>query len=308
MTTSTSPFLEPLDDWFHEVLWDKLPDMPIGPFFSGVVDWCTQELSGLFDGINDGIAGLIDGLTEALLFFPSLIMVIIFAAIGWGIRGWRFGLTTLVTVALVAWTDYWEQTMQTLAQVLVSSLLALLIAIPLGILASENATMAKVLRPILDFMQTMPAFVYLIPAVAFFDIGDVPGVVATIIFCMPPGVRLTELGLRQVDSEVIEAGESFGASPTTILARIKLPLALPTIMAGVNQVIMLALSMVVIAGMVGSEGLGKEIMGALNNVDLAAGFNSGLAVVIIAIFLDRVTDSLSKRTKVARVQQLRAKA
>ena len=307
MISDNSP-LQGLAAFFQAIFWEHLPAMPIGTFIESVVDWCTDNLEVLFDVSNDMIDGLIVGLTEALLFFPATVMVLVFAAIAFVIRGWRFGLTMLVAMALIAWTPFWVQSMQTLALVLIASILALIIAIPVGIFAAENATAAKFVRPVLDFMQTMPAFVYLIPAVAFYGVGNVPGVIATIVFCMPPGVRLTELGIRQVDAEVVEAGNSFGAKPATILTRIKLPLALPTIMAGVNQVIMLALSMVVIAGMVGGEGLGKVIMAALNSVDLAEGFDSGLAVVIIAIFLDRITDSLSKRTKVARVAAMRSKS
>ncbi|CAM3254895.1 ABC transporter permease subunit [Stackebrandtia soli] len=303
----TDSALEPLSDWFDENLWERLPDMPIGPFFESIVDWAKVELRPFFRSVADGVESLVDSLTDVLTFFPSALMVVLFALIGFWVRGWKFGATTLLMMGLVAWTPFWEQTMMTLSLVIVSSALALLIAIPIGVLAAENRVVGRVARPVLDFMQTMPAFVYLIPAVAFFGVGVVPGVIATIVFCMPPGVRLTELGIRQVDREVIEAGESFGASPSTILTRIKLPLAMPTIMAGVNQVIMLSLSMVVIAGMVGGDGLGRIIMSALNSVDLAKGFNSGLAVVIVAIFLDRVTDSLAKRTKVARVQASRSK-
>jgi len=303
----TDSALEPLSDWFDENLWERLPDMPIGPFFESIVDWAKVELRPFFRSVADGVESLVDSLTDVLTFFPSALMVVLFALIGFWVRGWKFGATTLLMMGLVAWTPFWEQTMMTLSLVIVSSALALLIAIPIGVLAAENGVVGRVARPVLDFMQTMPAFVYLIPAVAFFGVGVVPGVIATIVFCMPPGVRLTELGIRQVDREVIEAGESFGASPSTILTRIKLPLAMPTIMAGVNQVIMLSLSMVVIAGMVGGDGLGRIIMSALNGVDLAKGFNGGLAVVIVAIFLDRVTDSLAKRTKVARVQASRSK-
>jgi glycine betaine/proline transport system permease protein len=160
------------------------------------------------------------------------------------------------------------------------------------------------MRPVLDFMQTLPAFVYLLPVVMLFGVGETPGIIATIIFCMPPGVRLTELGLRQVDREVVEAAQAFGSSPGRTLVRVKLPLALPTIMAGLNQVIMLALSMVVIAGMVGGGGLGEDIVSALGRVDIAKGFNAGIAVVILAIFLDRVMQGLADRTPVARAAKL----
>ena len=166
------------------------------------------------------------------------------------------------------------------------------IVIPLGIWAARNDTVSTILKPVLDFMQTMPAFVYLIPAITFFSIGVVPGVVSTVIFALPPGVRLTELGIRSVDSETVEAGHAFGAKPGQILRGIQLPLATPTIMAGVNQVIMLALSMAVVAGIVGADGLGKEVVQAISTVNLARGVEAGLSVVIIAVYLDRLTAAL----------------
>src|SRR5680860_810541 len=171
-----------------------------------------------------------------------------------------------------------------------------LISIPLGIAATRSELVSTILRPVLDFMQTMPAFVYLIPAITFFGIGKVPGVVATVVFAMPPAVRLTELGIRQVDKEVVEAGEAFGSSPLQILTRIQIPLALPTIMAGVNQVIMLALSMVVIAGIVGAGGLGAVVIRGITRLQVGLGFEGGLAVVILAIFLDRITAAFSERS------------
>jgi ABC-type proline/glycine betaine transport system permease subunit len=180
----------------------------------------------------------------------------------------------------------------TLALVLVASVIAIGLSIPLGILAAKSSLASSVIRPILDFLQTMPAFVYLVPALILFRVGEVPGIVATIIFAMAPGVRLTELGIRGVDKEVVEAGQAFGASPWRILRQIQLPLATPTIMAGINQVIMLSLSMVVIAGMVGAGALGGEIVASLSRLDVALGFEAGFAVVILAIFLDRVTAAL----------------
>jgi len=186
----------------------------------------------------------------------------------------------------------WVPAMQTLALVLVAAVIAVLIAVPLGIWSARNATVRAVLKPVLDFMQTMPAFVYLIPAIVFFSIGVVPGLVATVIFALPPGVRLTELGIRGVDSETVEAGQAFGAKPGQILRGIQLPLAMPTILAGVNQVIMLALSMAVIAGMAGADGLGKIVVEAISTINIAKGVEAGLGVVLIAVFLDRVTAAL----------------
>ena len=183
--------------------------------------------------------------------------------------------------------------MASLALVLVASAIAIAISVPLGIVAARSNRASAIIRPILDFLQTMPAFVYLVPALILFRVGVVPGIVATIVFAMAPGVRFTELGIRGVDKEVVEAGHAFGSSPWRILRQIQLPLAMPTIMAGINQVIMLSLSMVVIAGLVGGGGLGSDVVQALSRIDVALGFEAGLSVVIIAIYLDRLTAALS---------------
>ncbi|THV42695.1 ABC transporter permease subunit [Glycomyces buryatensis] len=278
--------------------------MPFGDWLEAFVRWSRVAWAPMFDATTTGLTGLYQGFADGLLWLPSGLMVLLFAAIAYFARSWKLGLGIGIGMFIVAWMPYWEETMQTLAMVLVAAAIATVIAIPLGIAASENRAFSAVMRPILDLMQTLPAFVYLIPAVMFFSIGAVPGIIATIVFCMPPGVRLTELGLRQVDREVTEAGQAFGASPGEILARIKLPLALPTVMAGINQVIMLALSMVVIAGLVGGGGLGGVIVSSLGRLDMAAGFNAGLAVVLLAIFLDRVTQGLSDRTPVAKAALL----
>jgi ABC-type proline/glycine betaine transport system permease subunit len=218
---------------------------------------------------------------------------------------------SMVVVAgmlLIETMDMWGDAMDTLSLVLVCSIVAMALALPIGILAARNAAVSRVVRPVLDFMQTLPVFVYLIPAVLLFDIGIVPGMVATIVFAMPPGVRLTELGIRQVDSEMVEAGHAFGAPERQILAQIEVPLAMPTIMAGLNQVIMLALSMVVVAGMVGAGGLGAVVYLGITSMDMPLGFEGGIAVVILAMFLDRITSGLADRAPVARAQKATARA
>ncbi|WP_304453010.1 proline/glycine betaine ABC transporter permease [Nocardiopsis sp. YSL2] len=230
----------------------------------------------------------------------SLVMILLFSLLAYTIAGWRMGLFAVIALTLVASVNQWANAMDTLGLVLVASLVAVVIAIPIGVLAAYNTTVSKIAKPVLDLMQTMPAFVYLIPAIFFFSIGSVPGVVATIVFAMPPGVRLTELGIRQVDKELVEAGEAFGAPTRRILTGIQLPLALPTIMAGVNQVIMLSLSMVVIAGMVGAGGLGNQVYQGISRNDGALGFEAGIAVVILAIFLDRLTAAVSSNSPQAR--------
>lgn len=283
---------------------DLVPYVPIGDGFKSMVEWARDTLRPAFDGVAGLVDSLVEPLADLLKAPPAIVIVLIFALIGWWLRSWKFGFGTALGLGLVAGMPFWEQTMDTLAAVLVSSALALLFAIPLGIFIAENRRASAMVRPLLDLMQTMPAFVYLIPAISFFGIGVVPGVLATVVFSMPPGVRLTELGLRQVDREVIEAGEAFGASPWAILLRTKLPLALPTIMSGVNQVIMLSLSMVVIAGMVGAGGLGDVIITALFRLQVGSGFEGGIAVVILAVVLDRLTDSIGARSPAAKAQRV----
>ena len=266
--------------------------IPLGNWIASAVDWIRDNFEGFFDVITLVVRFLVDGLTDGLLSVPVPIAIVLFALVGWLFRSWQMGVGTMVSFTLIVAMGLWVAAMQTLSLVLVATLVALVIAIPLGIWSARNNTVRKVLKPVLDFMQTMPAFVYLIPAITFFSIGVVPGLVATVIFALPPGVRLTELGIRGVDSETVEAGQAFGAKPGQILRGIQLPLAMPTIMAGVNQVIMLALSMAVLAGIVGADGLGKIVVQSVSTVNLAIGVEAGLGVVIIAVFLDRVTAAL----------------
>jgi glycine betaine/proline transport system permease protein len=190
---------------------------------------------------------------------------------------------------------YWKEAIQTTTLVLVSTIIALVIGIPFGILSAKSNAADAVIRPVLDFMQTMPAFVYLIPAIFFFSVGNTPGVIATVIFSLPPAVRLTNLGIRTVPGDVIEAGRAFGANEKQILYKIQLPLAMPTILAGINQVILLSLSMVVIASMVGARGLGSIVYQGIQQNDIAKGFESGLGIVVLAIILDRITQSLANK-------------
>ncbi|CAM01529.1 glycine betaine/proline transport system permease protein/glycine betaine/proline transport system substrate-binding protein [Saccharopolyspora erythraea NRRL 2338] len=286
----------------------QLPRVPLGEWFQDLVNWLQDNIGPVFDFIDLAVRSAVSGLTALLTWPPELVMLAIFTALALWLRGWRFALFTLVGFGLVISMREFPPAMQTLALVLVASIIAVVIAIPVGILAARHRRVSLVVRPVLDLMQTMPAFVYLIPVIFFFNIGSVPGVVATVIFALPPGVRLTELGIRQVDAEVVEAGEAFGAPPSRILTGIQLPLAMPSIMAGVNQVIMLSLSMVVIAGMVGAEGLGTEVYTAVTRVQLGAGFEAGVAVVILAVYLDRVTAVLSDRAPVARAARRAAPA
>lgn len=266
--------------------------LPIGSWVAVAVDWIKANLDGLLHVVSTVVSFLVDGLSFLLLMPWFYVVIIVAALIAWLVRSWKLAIGTVFSFGVIVAMGLWVPAMQTLALVLVAGLVTVLIAIPLGIWSARNATVRAVLKPVLDFMQTMPAFVYLIPAIVFFSIGVVPGFVATVIFALPPGVRFTELGIRGVDSETVEAGQSFGATPAQILRGIQLPLAMPTILAGVNQVIMLALSMAVIAGMAGADGLGKLVVEAISTVNIAKGVEAGLGVVLIAVFLDRVTASL----------------
>lgn len=270
--------------------------IPLGEWVEVGLDWLTTTLDGLFAFIRTVLVGAYDGLDLLLTTPPFWVIIVVFAAIAWWASGWKLGVGTLLSFAVIVGLNQWDNAMHSLALVVIGTVVAVVISIPLGIWAASSDRASSVIRPVLDFMQTMPAMVYLIPALVMFRVGVVPGIIATIIFAMAPGVRFTELGIRGVDKEVVEAGHAFGSSPARILFQIQLPLARPTIMAGVNQVIMLALSMVVIAGMVGAPGLGSEIVKALNRIDAGLGFEAGIAVVIVAIFLDRVTASFGKKS------------
>jgi glycine betaine/proline transport system permease protein len=274
-----------------------VPKVPVGDTVESGVDWIKDTFEPLLDGFSDGMEALVDGISGLLLLAPSVVVAVLFALLALMVRSWGFAVFTLVGMLLIVSMEMWEPAMETLALVLVATLVAVIIAIPVGILAARNDTMSAIVRPVLDFMQTMPAFVYLVPVVIFFGIGVAPGVAATIVFALPPGVRLTELAIRQVDSETVEAGEAFGGTKRQILRDIQLPLGLPTIMAGVNQVIMLALSMAVVAGLVGAGGLGGEVTRAIGRVDVGLGFEAGLAVVILAIYLDRLTGAVGQSTE-----------
>ncbi len=272
-----------------------MPRIPLGDAVARAIDWLVVTLPWLFDGISAVMSALVEGLTSALTGPPAGVWIAALTVAALLARGPLFALYTVLAFLVVLSLELWDDTMQTLAVVLVAALLATAVAIPLGILTARSRAVRTVVRPVLDFMQTTPVFVYLIPAVFFFGVGVVPGVVATTVFALAPGVRLTELGIRGVDPEMVEAAHAFGARPGQVLREVQLPMALPSIMAGVNQVIMLALSMVVVAGLAGAAGLGAVVVSAVTQLDIAAGFEGGLAVVLLAIYLDRLTSALADR-------------
>ncbi|MFC5931248.1 ABC transporter permease subunit [Cryobacterium melibiosiphilum] len=274
---------------------DEFYRIPIGTWGRDIFDWFKETFQWLIDIFTVVVKSAVEGLVDLLLVTPTPIVILLLALIGWYLRSWQLAVGTVISLLVVDSMGFWESTMQTLGLVIIATLIAIAIAVPLGILAAKNDTVSAVVKPVLDFMQTMPAFVYLIPAVLLFSIGFVPGIFATVIFSLPPGVRFTELGIRGVDSETVEAGHAFGVTPGKILRGIQLPLATPTIMAGINQVIMLALSMAVLAGFVGADGLGKDVVAAVATQRLELGIEAGLCVVIIAVFLDRLTAALGNR-------------
>jgi glycine betaine/proline transport system permease protein len=278
-----------------------IPHLPLGQWVADFIDWLLATVPWLFDAISSVMQVLVDGLTDLLSSPPPIIWIVVFAVVALLLRGPWLALYTVAAFLLVVSLELWVETMQTLALVLVAAVIAAAIGVPVGILAARHRGVSVVVRPVLDFMQTTPVFVYLIPAVFFFGVGVVPGVVATILFAIPPGVRLTELGIRQVDREVVEAAQAFGSRPGQILREVQIPLALPSIMAGVNQVIMLALSMVVTAGLLGAAGLGAVVVRAVTQLDVASGVEGGLAVVLLAIFLDRLTATFGHPTALSRM-------
>ncbi|MGW8951185.1 ABC transporter permease/substrate binding protein [Streptomyces sp. NPDC055709] len=286
-----------------------MPRLHLGDWVDSGVDWLQSHLSWLFDAISSVVTGMYDGIDAVLSAPEPLLFAGILAVVAWWLRGLLAGGLAFAGFALIDSIELWDDAMSTLSLVLVATIVTLVIAIPLGIWASRSKTVSAVTRPVLDFMQTMPAMVYLIPGIIFFGVGVVPGIIATIVFALPPGVRMTELGIRQVDKELVEAAEAFGTTPRNTLVRVQLPLALPTIMAGINQVIMLGLSMVVIAGMVGGGGLGGAVYRAIGNVDIGLGFEAGISIVILAMYLDRMTGALGRQVSpLGRRALARAKA
>ncbi len=284
-----------------------LPQIPLGSGAAALVAWIKAHLPGLLAGIQSTFNTAATTITDVVLLLHPLLVALLVALLAAWVRSLWFAAFALVGLVLTMSMGLWTQTVQTLSMVLVATLVALVIGIPLGILAAKSSAVSVVLRPVLDFLQTIPSLVYLVPVVIFFSIGYAPGIVATVVFAIAPGIRLTELAIRQVDAETVEAGEAFGGTPWQILRGIQLPLGLPTIMAGVNQVIMLALSMVVIAGFVGAPGLGQSVTSAFSRVDVAQGFEAGLSIVILAIVLDRLTGAVGQPTPHSLASRLRGR-
>lgn len=273
---------------------DFIPKIPISEATKKTVDFITDTFSFLFDPIQKYFGDFMGMTSKLLSAVPATVFILVMVLIAFFISGRRLGLTAFALVGL--WLIYnqglWDHFINTFTLVIMASLLSIIVGVPIGILMSKSKVAEVMITPILDFMQTMPAFVYLIPAVAFFGIGMVPGVFASFIFATPPTVRLTNLGIRQVSGELTEASEAFGSTGAQKLFKVELPMAKSTIMAGINQTVMLALSMVVIASMIGAKGLGRQVLTALQRSDVGQGFVAGIGIVILAIIIDRFTQRL----------------
>jgi glycine betaine/proline transport system permease protein len=265
--------------------------LPLGEWVDRGVKFLVDHDGGTLERLGSGIGDLTEAIERGLQALPVWLVVALLVAVGLWRVGWKFALFCLASCVVIDGTGFWPQTMVTLALIVSATAISLLIGLPLGIWMARRNWVAAVVRPTLDFMQTMPAFVYLIPAAMLFGLGRVPGVLATVIFAMPPVVRLTSLGIRQVNKEQVEAGVTFGCTPMQVLFKVQIPGALPSIMAGINQTIMMALSMVIIASMVGAGGLGNDVLASIQRLDIGLGFESGLAVVLLAIMLDRITET-----------------
>jgi len=272
----------------------KIPKIPLGSWIDSLVEWITVVFAGLFSFITAVIDGLLQIIVDVLSAGPPLILILILALLVAYTSRWPLGIFTLVSLLLIDNLGYWDSTIETLAIVLVSGFLTIVIGIPLGIWCAENRTVQRIVTPILDFMQTMPAFVYLIPSILFFGIGVVPGIIASFIFAISPTIRMTNLGIQEVPKDLIEASDAFGSTSGQKLLKVQIPLATPTILAGVNQSIMLALSMVVTASLVGAPGLGADVYRAVSQINVGQGFEAGLSIVFIAIILDRLSQNLRK--------------
>ncbi|WP_306438798.1 ABC transporter permease [Longirhabdus pacifica] len=314
----------------------NIPKLPLGDWIDTFIDFLVNQFERSFEEIAEGLEYIVEYMVDSLLtgpnfifilaatviawsvgrwkfglpaFFlsillevfildaPITVLILSFTALAWWSGKWKFGLFTLIGLLLILNLGYWEEMIETLSLVIASVIITVAVGIPVGILASQSEKIRRIVTPVLDFMQTMPAFVYLLPAIFFFNIGVVPGIIASVIFAMPPAIRLTILGIRQVSGELIEATQAFGSTTTQKLLKVQLPLAMPSIMAGINQSIMLSLSMVVIASMVGAPGLGAEVYRAVTQLQIGAGFEAGISIVVIAIILDRLTQNIGSKNR-----------
>jgi glycine betaine/proline transport system permease protein len=274
-------------DWITQQI--EAYKIPIGEWAAQFIDFLLDNFAFAFDAFADSVEFSIESLTELLKIIPPLILIAMIAGFAlWLHRSAKLTAAVAIMLLLIINLGFWQETIETLALIVFATLTCMVVGVPLGIAAAHRPWLYTVVRPVLDLMQTLPPFVYLIPTMVLFSIGVVPGLISTVIFAIPAPVRLTYLGVSSVPTQLIEAGEAFGATKRQLLWKVELPHAMPTIMAGVTQAIMLALSMVVIAALVGADGLGKPVVRALSQVKIEMGIEAGLAIVIVAILLDRI--------------------
>lgn len=276
----------------------EIDKVPLDEWVENSLNFLTEHFAFITKGISKLTDTGIDYVIDGLMYFPPWLVILIFTLLAWRLAGRNVAFLTALGLAFLWNLHLWKPTMETLTLVLFSTFISVSIGVPLGVMAAISNTFYRIVMPILDFMQTMPAFVYLIPAIPFFGLGAVSAIFATVVFAVPPSIRLTCLGIKQVPAELIEAADAFGSTQTQKLLKLQLPLAVPTMMAGVNQTIMLALSMVVIAAMIGAGGLGGEVWKAIQRLKSGMGFEAGLAIVILAMILDRITQKIAKGHKV----------
>jgi len=271
-------------------------EIPLADLIDGIIAWILANLGGVLDAIGDGLLGGLVAMERLLLWIPWFVIVVGVGVVAWrAMRRWWAGPLMGGFLLFIGMLGYWDLAMMTLALIFAAVLISLAIGLPTGILMARNDRFASLLKPVLDAMQTMPSFVYLIPALMFFGLGKVPAVFATIIYAVPPVIRLTNVGIRGVPESVVEAARAFGATSRQILFEVQLPLAFPSIMVGINQTTMMALAMVVIASMIGARGLGMEVLLAINRIEVGRGFEAGLSIVLLAIMIDRITHAFAAR-------------
>jgi glycine betaine/proline transport system permease protein len=276
-----------------------IPSIPLGEVIEAFINFLVDNLAGITKAFSAIIESLLEVIEDGLLTLPPWLLIIAITGLAFYLSKKNRGITIFTALGLLLiWNiELWEATVSTISLVLISTFVAILIGVPLGIGAAVSKVVSRIVMPILDVMQTMPAFVYLIPAIPFFGLGKVAAIFSTVVFAMPPAIRLTALGIQQVPKELVECAEAFGSNRWQRLVKLEMPLATPTIMAGINQTVMLALSMVVIAAMIGARGLGGEVWKAIQRMRMGDGFEAGIGIVIVAIILDRVLQKVGQRTK-----------
>ena len=275
--------------------------IPLEKVIEQAVDWLVANYRPQFQAIKWPVEKTLNGIDGLLQIVPPIVIIAAIFLIAWRMASWKVGIFGVITFLLIGFLGFWEDAMTTLAMVISAVIFCVVVGIPMGVIAARSDRFASFIRPVMDAMQTTPAFVYLVPVVMLFSIGTVAGVIATIVFAMPPIIRLTNLGIRQVPADVLEAAKAFGSTANQILFKVQFPLAMPTIMAGLNQTIMLSLSMVVIAALIGAGGLGVPVFEGLNSLRVGLAAIGGLSIVLLAMVLDRITQSLGEpRRRVAR--------